>query len=263
MIIVDGKKIAEELKLEIKEKLDTTNKLKMVAVLVGDNPVSANYVKYKKSFGANLGVEVVMYEFEDTISQIELEQEILKLADDDSIDGIIVQLPLPLDLDTKKILSLIPTSKDVDALGEVPTCLSPVVRAVSEILTRYEVEVMNKNIVVIGDGKLVGRPVAIWLASLGAQVTQVKNQQSVEDLTNILQKADIIISGVGKPGLVTKEMIREGVILIDAATSEEGGKLTGDISKDCLEKSALFTPVPGGLGPITMAMLFMNLVDLN
>ena len=262
MIIVDGKKIAEDIKLDLQARLEHNFKPRLVVVLVGDNPMSANYVRHKQKFGDDLGVEVVVYEYEEQITQAELEQEMSRLADDDNVDGLIVQLPLPSHLDTPKILNLISPAKDIDALGGEATVLSPVVKAVAEIFTRFDLEIKHKKIVVVGDGKLVGRPVAIWLTSLGGEVTQVKSGGSVEALSALLSEADIIISGVGKPNLISSAMIKDGVILIDAATSEVGGKVVGDMAKDCLDKSILFTPVPGGVGPITMAMLFVNLLDL-
>lgn len=261
-MIINGKEIAEKIKTDLKKKAWGKG-LSLAVVWVGDNPVSEKYIARKRKVGEEIGVEVKVYEYAEEISQEELEEEVKKLADRRDINGIIVQLPLPQHLDTEKILGLIPAEKDVDTLTSESRVDSPVVGAVKEILQSNNVKLENKRITVIGYGKLVGKPIAMWLATEGINLSIhiVSNEQ--ERLETILPDSDIIISGAGSPGLIKPSMIKEGVVIIDAGTSESGGKLTGDADPACAEKCALFTPVPGGVGPLTVVMLFKNLLTLN
>lgn len=259
-MIVDGKKIAEEIKDQLRPQLSKLG-LRLVVVLVGDNPVSERYVRQKEKIGKDLGVEVVVHELMADVTESDLISEIKRLGDDDQVNGIIVQLPLPAHIDRDKILNLIPAEKDIDALSADAKIFSPVVGVVREILDQSKISVMGKKAVVIGNGKLVGRPVAIWLAQEGAEVEVVdlETKNSVE----IIGEADIIISGVGKPGLITPDIVKSGAVLLDAGTSEQNGQLLGDALPACADKCFIFTPVPGGIGPLTVVMLFKNLLELN
>lgn len=261
-MIVDGKKIADEIKAELSKKLKAKNsKLRLDVILVGDNLASRKYVERKEMFGKGIGVEVIVHELMEDITQGDLEEEVKRLNNDEKVGGIIVQLPLPKQIDEQKILNLVSPDKDVDALGEEARVLSPIVGAVKEILERNNIVLENKKIVVVGNGKLVGRPVSIWLTQEGREVEvidiETKNPEA------ILREADIVISGVGQPGLITPDKIKDGVILIDAGTSETGGRLAGDADPACASRCFLFTPVPGGVGPLTVVMLFKNLLELN
>lgn len=267
-MIVDGKKIANDIKNEISEKLKAkSSKLRLDVILVGDNIVSEKYVERKKKFGEEIGVEVVVHELLGDISQADLEAEIEKLNNDERVNGIIVQLPLPSQIDQDKILNLVLPEKDVDALSREARVLSPTVGAIKEIFERHQVNLKNKKIVVVGNGKLVGRPVSLWLTQEGAKVEVIDIE--TKNPEEILREADVIISGVGKPGLIKPASIKMGAILIDAGTSDlptvagSGGQLKGDADPTCADKCSLFTPVPGGVGPLTVVMLFKNLLELN
>ena len=178
-----------------------------------------------------------------------------------------MQLALPEHIDTKAILDAVPVEKDIDVLssksrerfekGELDIT-PPVVGAIKEIVEREQVEFGGKNVVVVGKGSLVGGPAALWFKNKGANVTVV--DQDTNNITEVTQNADIIVSGAGVPGLITPDMIKEGMVLLDAGTSEQGGKLKGDADPACAEKASIFTPVPGGIGPITIATLLQNLV---
>ncbi|MEI6495003.1 MAG: bifunctional 5,10-methylenetetrahydrofolate dehydrogenase/5,10-methenyltetrahydrofolate cyclohydrolase, partial [bacterium] len=200
-------------------------------------------------------------EYTDEITEEELAEQVQRLADDSGINGIIVQLPLPKHINASKILNLVPAHKDVDALNADASVLSPVTGAIREILERNNVDLNNKKIVVVGKGKLVGMPTAIWLSQEGYEVEIV--DKNTKDLAGVLQDADVIISGAGVAKLIKPEAIKEGVILIDAGTSEDGGALVGDADSACAGKCSLFTPVPGGVGPITVAVIFKNLASLS
>jgi methylenetetrahydrofolate dehydrogenase (NADP+) / methenyltetrahydrofolate cyclohydrolase len=261
-MIVDGKKIAEDIKAELRIAVRQLIKTPVLAVVwVGDLTVSSKYIEKKRRFAEEAGMKLRLFEYQDEIEQSELQAEIDRLVNDPEITGIIVQLPLPARLNTEEILNSIPPEKDVDALGDSPKVLSPVVGAIREILNRHQVELKNKKVAVIGQGKLVGRPVALALASEGVDVKVITKE--TPDLKAALKSVDVIITGAGEPSLIKPELIKEGAVIIDAGTSEASGKLRGDADPACANRCSLFTPVPGGVGPITVAMLFKNLLTLQ
>lgn len=260
-MIIDGKLLSQNIEATLKRKVDQLPRsVTLAVVIVGDDPVSVKYINRKKAIGERLGINVQLFEYEESISEVELVDVVNGLVARSDIDGILVQLPLPLHINRETILNLIPAAKDPDALSENTRVLSPVVRAIEEVFKFGEVNLVDKKIIVVGKGKLVGRPVAVWLASEGYDVTVIDS--AVEDIASITSHADVLILGVGSPGLIKPEMIKEGVVIIDAATSEASGKLAGDADPECSEKASLFTPVPGGIGPLTLVMLFANLLDL-
>jgi len=259
-MIIDGKKMASLIKADLARQATGRN-LCLGVIQVGDNPVSSRYVARKQQLGEEIGVAVQIFEFPAEITETDLMSEVEQLAERASLQGLIIQLPLPVHLNETKILNLIPPAKDVDALGSDPRVLNPTVSAIREILAFGQVKLAGRAVVVLGRGKLVGRPAAIWLTQEGALV-EVISSQTVDPAARLIL-ADIIVSGVGKTGLIKPTMIKDGVVLVDAGTSESGGQLRGDADPACAEKCALFTPVPGGVGPLTVAMLFKNLLELN
>ncbi|MFA6416504.1 MAG: bifunctional 5,10-methylenetetrahydrofolate dehydrogenase/5,10-methenyltetrahydrofolate cyclohydrolase [Candidatus Paceibacterota bacterium] len=265
-MIIDGKKIAGEIKEQLVEQFSGRSTV-LAVVLVGEDPASIKFVEYKKKFGEAVGVEMRVLEFEADITEEDLAEEVEKLANDDKIDGMIIQLPLPKNISTDKILNLVPANKDVDALTADASVDSPVVEAVMEILDRGGIDLNGKKIVVVGRGQLVGRPIAVRLAQEGYDVEVAST--ATGDLKKLTLSADVIISGVGKPGLITPDMVKDGVVLVDAGTSDlpaqagQASKLAGDIDPTCADKASLYTPVPGGVGPLVVAMLFKNLAKLS
>lgn len=184
-------------------------------------------------------------------------------------DGVIVQLPFPAHIDVERVLAAIPETHDIDAIGSEAVhslqhdrakVLPPVVATISELVRRYDVSLVGKHAVVVGHGRLVGGPAAVWLAHQGARVDVIERETN--DVVMFTEAADVLVLGAGAPGIITKHMIKEGVALFDAGTSEEGGKLVGDADPECAQRAALFTPVPGGIGPITVSMIFKNLLTL-
>ncbi len=172
-MIVDGRKIAEDIKQELKEKFGSwprQRRASLAVIWVGDDPATGKFVALKKKFGEAIGVAVRVLEYDDEITEEELAEQVQKLADDGGVNGIIVQLPLPKQINASRILNLIPAKKDVDALTDDASVLAPVTGAVKEILERNNIDLYNKKIVVVGKGKLVGRPTAIWLAQEGYEV---------------------------------------------------------------------------------------------
>lgn len=234
-MIIDGKKIAEEIKQELKEKTRKLGRSPVLSIVYrGRDRAIEQFVRLKMRFGEDIGVTV---QVSDSLKNV--------LG-----DGIIVQLPGSEDLIDK-----IPATKDIDALRLDSPFVSPVVLAIQEIFSRFNVNLEGKKIFIIGQGRLVGGPVAVWLRKEKHNPIVISKKDVLD-----LKKADVIISGAGIPGLIKPEMIAPaGVVLIDAGTSESNGKIKGDADPSCADQCALFTPVPGGLGPITVAMLFRNL----
>lgn len=186
-------------------------------------------------------------------------------------DAVIVQLPLPPDMNERAVLDAIPLAADADVLShaayerflkdEPGALLPPVVCAVAEILERAGVTVGGKRALVIGNGRLVGAPVQAWLAREGAEVS-VLTREDFDTKHSALKEADIVVSGAGSPHLITPDLLTPGVVLIDAGTSESNGAIVGDFDPDCAEVASVFTPVPGGVGPVAVACLFKNVAEL-
>ena len=237
-MLVDGKQIAED----IIAGLGVSLQGKRLGIVVGtQDSATDSFIKIKSRVAQRLGVEVVRGELE----------ELIKIC-----DGVIVQLPIP---NSKALLAALPPQKDVDALGLAPLARAPVAGAIAEVLSRSAVVTRGKKAVVVGAGRLVGSPAAKLLRELGADVEVVTSGEG--SLTS-LKSADIVVLGAGEPGLIKPEMLKQGVVLIDAGTSEQGGKLAGDADPRCAEVCSVFTPVPGGIGPIAVAMIFKNLFAL-
>ncbi len=261
-MIIDGRAIAKKLELKLKDEVSSVGRtLRLEVILVGDDKASAQFVGIKEKFGQSIGVEVRRHEYETNVPEEDLIDLITRLNADDKSTGVIIQLPLPAHLNSERLINLISPHKDVDALGKEARVLSPVVGAVQEILKQANVLVRDKKVLVLGQGKLVGKPLAIWLTQEGAAVSVAdKDTKNTEEL---LKQAEIIVTGIGQAHFIKPQMIREGVILIDAGTSESSGQVVGDADPSCVQKCSLFTPVPGGVGPITVAKIFENLQELS
>lgn len=261
-MIIDGRKIAEEIKESLKKEIEASGKkLKLAIVQVGDNPVSKKFIERKVKFAEDIGVKTRIYDLPAEISTSQLRKKMAEICHIKENDGVILQLPLPEHINTQYVLNGIISKKDVDVLssrsfGDFVTgrskVLPPLAGIIKIIFEKYNIEPVGKNIIVIGRGILVGKPIANWLINKGATVS-VLNSQTL-NLSGYTLMADVIISGVGKPGLIKPEMVKEGVVIIDAG---------GDVDPAVAEKASLFTPTPGGVGPITVAMVFRNLVELN
>lgn len=249
--------MAEEILARTKLRADKLYRRPNVLIYVATDqtPATRSYLKIKARSAGEAGCD-----FEETRS----------LTFASRADAVIVQLPLPPELNTTEVLNSIPLHQDADVLssaarrkfekGETDALLPPVVGAIREIFAREKVETKYKWAVVIGDGWLVGKPAATWLTQQGANVVVLNSK--TEDLAAELRAADIIVSGAGSPHLIKSEMLKQGVVLIDAGTSESGGTLAGDADPSCADKCAIFTPVPGGIGPLAVACLFENVVIL-
>lgn len=269
---INGKQLAQEIRDSLRERVALSKKqLRLAIIQVGDVDVSARFIRMKQKCAEEIGGGSKVYNFSKDISTTNFRKEIAKITLDKKNHGVIIQLPLPKHLNTQYILNSIPTKKDVDVLssksfgffatksdGEV---LPPVVGAVKTILEKGGVDVKNKSAVVVGRGALVGKPVAMWLINQGATVSVLNSK--TPDISKFTRDADIIISGVGKPNLITSDMVKDEVVVIDAATSEQSGQLVGDIDPEIEKIASVFTPVPGGVGPLTVVYIFKNLLILN
>lgn len=267
-MVIDGRSIAADIESVLKTRIQKSNKIPKLAVIVVSNEyATGKFVALKKKRAEAIGIHIELSNFPSTVDTETLKMSVIEKGNDVSIDGIIVQLPLPRHIETKNILDSIPLAKDIDVLSTrglnmfkngTLDIIPPVAGAVREILKRNGVDIKGKYAVVIGKGALVGIPSVYWLKDQGAEVDVVDS--STVNLKEILKNADIIVSGAGVPGLIKPNFIKEGVILLDAGTSEVGGKLSGDADPACAEKCSIFTPVPGGIGPITVAILLSNAV---
>jgi len=260
-MILYGKPVVEAIENEIKETiidLKAENVLPFLAViLAGDDPASVLYTKKKQEKAESLGLGFRLYHFPADITEENIATLIGDLNLNKNVHGIIIQLPLPEGFNTEKLLALIDPSKDVDGLnGGFPT---PTAGAILELLDYYQIDLKAKKVVLVGYGKLVGQPLEKILSE--KNIDLIVCDSKTNDIKNILLSADVIISGVGKPGLITAEMVNEKVILIDAGTAESNGSTVGDVAPEVYTKVAGYSPVPGGVGPITVMKLLKNVVE--
>lgn len=262
-MIVDGKQIATEIYRDLDTELRSRAFRPSLLVFVcAPTLETKKYLSLKQQKAMALGIDVVVLEFDQDCTTEDLATSLDKLVS--AHEGVILQLPFPKTIDTEFLLKRIPSAKDIDVInytGENETVLPPVVGAIKEIADRHHVNFAGQKVAVVGQGRLVGKPASFWALKQNASVTVI--DKDTLDADTILREADIIISGAGVPGLITPDKIKEGAIIFDAGTSEEGGVLKGDADPACASKCSLFTPVPGGIGPITIAILLKNLVLLT
>ena len=282
MEIIDGKKISNQIKEEIKDEVQNIiskgdKPPHLAAVLVGEDGASLTYVGSKVRSCEQVGFKSTLVKLPENINEKDLLSKIYKLNDDKEIDGFIVQLPLPKHIDEEKILLAINPNKDVDGFhptnfGKMALNMKTFIPAtpfgIMELLKRYKIETSGKNTVVIGRSNIVGRPISILMNSKGnpgdSTVTVVHSR--TVNLESHTKNADIIISALGIPGFVKKEMVKKGVVIIDVGitrvkdnNSPKGYVIRGDVDFDSVkEKASYITPVPGGVGPMTIAMLLKN-----
>lgn len=264
-MLIDGRVIAREItELLACEVSKLSQKPSLTVFVLSSDAATQQFIRIKKRIGESVGVDVRIVELPETTTTNELISHVHDAVA--TSNGIIVQLPLPEHIDFKKIQEAIPASHDVDCLGTEArirfengdmSLLPPVVGACKEILERADIDVAEKNAVVVGKGILVGSPMSAWLSHWGCGVASLDSNDTLKEFT---KKADIIVLGAGAPHILKPDMIKEGVVLLDAGTSESGGKVVGDADPECVQKAALMTPVPGGVGPIAIAMLFHNLL---
>lgn len=282
MNLIDGKKIAQQLQdeiaVEVKKFVSGGGKVPhLAAILVGDDPASKAYVGSKVKACENVGFKSTLKKFPATISEAELLHELELLNNDKDIDGYIVQLPLPKHINEHKIIEAVKPSKDVDGFHpinvgrlvlDLPTYISATPFGITQLLERYNIETSGKNCVVIGRSHIVGSPMSILMAKNDkfANCTVTLCHSRTKDLKAHCLNADIIIAAIGKPNFVTPDMVKQGAVIIDVginrvddASLPKGYKLVGDVDfEGCAPKCSYITPVPGGVGPMTIASLLKN-----
>jgi len=224
---------------------------------VGEDSASQSYIQAKQKAADNLGLGFRLHHFPGIASENQVSQLLVELNQDKSIHGIIVQLPLPEGFDTEKILKAIDPQKDIDGFSGRFT--APTALAIYELLKFYRIDLKNKKIVIIGYGRLVGQPLKKLLTAQGFEPLVCDSRTN--NLARETRKADILISATGAPGLIKENFVKDGVVLIDAGTAENNGKIIGDIDSSAYQKAKAYTPVPGGVGPVTVACLMRNLVE--
>lgn len=262
MSLVEGKKIAQEIFEEITLEVQKLQKAPvLVAVTCAPNFETQKYLEMKKAKASQVGIALRVVELSGDATTKDAIDCINAVSAE--ADGIVLQLPVPAQIDREVVLQAIPSALDPDCFsydGSTDFCLPPVVGVIKEILDREAVSVVGKKVVVLGQGRLVGAPAALWLRKMGADVQVLLESDTTHN--SVIKQADIIVSGIGQPNFITPDMVKEGVIVLDAGTSEDGGVLTGDAHPDVAQVASIFTPVPGGIGPITIAILLRNLVSL-
>ena len=274
MTIIDGKKTAAEIRAQLRGKTAAFEekygqKVGLAVVLIGEDPASQVYVRNKIRGCEEAGIRSFAHYLPADVTQAEAEELVRALASDDAVHGILVQLPLPRHLNADKILACIPAEKDVDGFSaenigrlarneECTVACTPL--GVMELLHRYGVEPRGKRAVVIGRSNIVGRPMALLLLNADATVT-ICHSRTI-NLAEECVRADILIAAIGKPNFVTADMVKEGAVVVDVGINRVDGKLVGDVDFAAVsQKASLITPVPGGVGPMTIAMLLQNAVS--
>jgi methylenetetrahydrofolate dehydrogenase (NADP+)/methenyltetrahydrofolate cyclohydrolase len=270
--LIDGKKIAEKILAETAKKVLTLKKKnitpKLGVVLIGNDPSSETYVRRKQAAAEKIGVKFELHRFSNSIKNSKIIEEIKKIQAKNNLSGLIIQLPVPEKLYTPELFNVVNHTIDVDCLTDVnlgklvmntQTIQPPTAGAVLKILEELNLDLVGKNVCIVGMGILVGKPLANLLINARASVTTCNSKTK-----NLKQKclaADIIVSGVGKKNLIRGNMVKKGAIVIDSGISFENGKLSGDVNVNEVLKNAKFvTPTPGGVGPITVALLLYNTV---
>lgn len=269
--VIDGKAISAKVKSEVKQETEALKakgiSIGLAVVIVGDNPASRVYVNNKKKACAEVGFESFEYALPQETTQEELLALVDKLNKDDTVNGILVQLPLPKQIDEKAVINAILPEKDVDAFHPVNVgkimigdfAFLPCTPAgVMELIASTGVEISGKECVVIGRSNIVGKPMAMLLLHKNGTVTICHSK--TKNLAEVCSRADILVAAVGRANFVTPDMVKEGAVVIDVGMNRlENGKLCGDVDyAACFEKAGYITPVPGGVGPMTIAMLMKN-----
>lgn len=269
--IIEGKKIRDRILLEVAELVAELPFVpKFCDVLVGGDPASVQYVKLKNAMARKLGIEAVDAVFPESATTEEVVARIQELNAMEHMCGLIVQLPLPATIDKQAVLSAIDPEIDIDCIGPKNSALFyegkpgvsfPTALAVMEIIDSLPFEISKRAVAIVGNGELVGKPVRELLRRRGVEAQGIDTKTEFPE--DILREADVIISAAGKPNLVNGNIIKEGAIVIDAATSESGGGIVGDVEAETvIGKASVLAPVPGGVGPVTVAMLFRNLFEV-
>ncbi|HAT4315748.1 bifunctional methylenetetrahydrofolate dehydrogenase/methenyltetrahydrofolate cyclohydrolase [Clostridium perfringens] len=268
--ILSGKTVAIDIKRQIKsytEELKASGKsLKISSILVGDDGGSVYYQNFQEKLANNLGIDFEKIKLDESISEENLKLKIEELNKDDSVNGIMLLLPLPKHIDERSVTNLIDADKDLDCLSEVSVgrfykgekCFMPCTpNSVITLLKAYNIEIEGKEVVIIGRSNIVGKPLFQMFLNENATVTVCHSR--TKNLKEVCKRADILVVAIGRANFIDSSYVREGAVVIDVGTSEVNGKITGDVNfDDVYEKASLITPVPGGVGSLTTTLLLKN-----
>ncbi len=271
MDLIDGKKVAKEIRLKLKAQIEKIKGRKpgLAFILIEDDPASQAYVKMKKKGCQEVGIHSEVLKLPSTISQEALMKELTRLNNDPNIDGILVQQPLPKQISTSAIVEATDPAKDVDGfhpinmgrllLGEKGGFAACTPLGIVTLLEKSGIETRGKHAVIVGRSNIVGKPLAALLVQKGRDSTVTITHSCTKNLIDICQSADILIVAIGKPHFIKGEMVKKGVVIIDVGINRTGIGLVGDVDFEAVKKKAsAITPVPGGVGPMTIAMLLSN-----
>jgi len=267
-VLMDGKGLAERVRAEVARDIEALDRpVGLATVLVGDDPASEIYIKRKQEACREVGIEPFDHKLSAETTEDELLQVVSDLNADDLVTGILCQLPLPDQIDEDRIIRSIAPIKDVDGfhpfsaghlLQGSPTFVAATPAGIMEILREYEVELLGARAVVVGRSNIVGKPMALLLLAEHATVTICHSR--TRDLGDVVREADVVVAAVGRAAMITGDMVREGATVVDVGINRVEGKVVGDVAEDVGGRAGLLTPVPGGVGPMTIASLLRNTV---
>ncbi len=270
-MLLDGKKLRDELLIKYKEEIKNNNlKIKLAIIEVGENEASKIYIKNKIKYCSEVGIETKVYNLDNDTNENELIDLINKLNNDKNVTGIILQSPIPTHLDFDKCSSLIDSNKDVDGFTltnvynlylNKKSILPCTVKGIIKLLEHYNIPIEGANVVIVGRGNIVGKPLALALENRNATVTLCHSK--TKNLINYTKQADILVAAAGSPNLIKKDMIKKTSVLIDVGVNRIDGKIVGDIDKGVYDIVSYVTPNPGGVGPMTVAMIIDNLIEMK
>jgi methylenetetrahydrofolate dehydrogenase (NADP+) / methenyltetrahydrofolate cyclohydrolase len=266
--LMDGKELAARVRAEVAREVEELGRpIGLATVLVGQDPASAIYVRRKREACAEVGIESMHHELPAETSEAELLALVATLNEKDRVTGILVQLPLPEHMDEDRVIAAIAPAKDVDGFHPVsagyllqgrPTFVAATPSGILALLHAYEIPLEGARAVVVGRSNIVGKPLALLLLAENATVTICHSR--TRELAAVVREADVIVAAVGRPETVTQGMVRPGATVIDVGINRVGDKLVGDVAPDVREVAGHLTPVPGGVGPMTIASLLRNTV---
>jgi methylenetetrahydrofolate dehydrogenase (NADP+)/methenyltetrahydrofolate cyclohydrolase len=270
--ILDGKALSQRIKSEISDVVKQLAKPPgLGTILVGSDPGSVSYVAGKHRDCAEVGITSIRIDLPDSASEKEILDAVAQLNKDANCTGFIVQLPLPAGVDAQKVLASVDPKKDADGLHpnnlgklvlDTKTITPCTPKAILRLLTEYKINLSGKSVLVIGRGTTVGRPLSILLSQKAVNATVTLAHTATSNLNQLLKDADVVIAAIGKPHFVKPAMIKPGAVVIDVGITRSGAQLLGDVDPAIAEAASYFAPMPGGVGPMTRAMLLSNLLEL-
>jgi methylenetetrahydrofolate dehydrogenase (NADP+)/methenyltetrahydrofolate cyclohydrolase len=272
-IIIDGNKIASDIKNQIAFEIKKTGrKLGLGTILVGKDPGSVAYVDGKHKDCAQAGISSIKINLPEAASEAEIVEAIENLNNNQNCTGFIVQLPLSENIDTNKILTLIDPKKDADGLhpinlGNLVLSKNSIIpctpKAILELLNRYKINLIGSKVLIIGRGTTVGRPLSILLSQKTIDATVTLAHSKTKNLESLIREADVVISAIGRAHFIKANMIKSGAVIIDVGITRTNSGLQGDVDPEVVNTASYFSPMPGGVGPMTRAMLLTNLIELS